>query len=39
LLNIVDSVANAKIRALYNGDALECLAGEVICLKIDDLVV
>jgi len=39
LLNIVDSVANAKIKALYNGDALECLAGEVICLKIDDLVV
>ena len=39
LLNIVDSVANDKIKAIYNGDALECLAGEVICLKIDDLIV
>ena len=39
LLNIVDSVSNDNIKAIYNGDALECLADEVNCLKIDDLIV
>lgn len=38
LLNIVDCVTDREIKAVFNGDALQQLSGEVIGVKVEDLV-